>query len=203
MNRRAVSTLLLLALIAGWLGAEETVDKDRSSVGTPVTLRFSPEGTFKIRGTSTLHAWHCDVTRWEGVATLTDPGDPASLAEAQVLIPVEGIACGNGTMDAKLRKALKAEDHPVIQFVLTRVDTVQAGEGEQILVLTGDLSIAGVTREETLNVRIKPMEGGWKVSGEKSLSMKAFGINPPTAMLGTLRTGDEVTVMFELEARTP
>jgi polyisoprenoid-binding protein YceI len=37
------------------------------------------------------------------------------------------------------------------------------------------------------------------VSGEINLSMSDFNIVPPTAILGTLKTGDRITVSFTLQ----
>jgi polyisoprenoid-binding protein YceI len=36
------------------------------------------------------------------------------------------------------------------------------------------------------------------VSGDYTLKMTDYGIQPPKAMWGTIKTGDEVTIKFEI-----
>jgi hypothetical protein len=58
--------------------------------------------------------------------------------------------------------------------------------------------LAGVTKR--ISVPFTGVQAGDKVSinGSKELKMSEFNIKPPTAMLGTLKTGDQVTVAFQL-----
>jgi hypothetical protein len=44
-------------------------------------------------------------------------------------------------------------------------------------------------------------DGSIAVRGSVPLFMSDFGIEPPTAMLGMLKTADQVTVKFELALR--
>lgn len=168
----------------------------------PVTLVLrSDGGTFRVTGTSSLHDWECRVTDWRGQIKLERPAELASLTVTEVVVPVASMTCKNSTMDGKMREALKAEAHPEIHFVLTKVDSVVAqGRGYQLRV-EGRLTIAGMTRPVTLQVNAVPAGDGWRFQGQQALSMKAFGIRPPTAMLGALRTGDEVVVHFDVLAR--
>lgn len=40
--------------------------------------------------------------------------------------------------------------------------------------------------------------GDIQLTGSKKLNMKDFGMEPPTAVLGTIKVGPEVTVNFNL-----
>ena len=40
---------------------------------------------------------------------------------------------------------------------------------------------------------------GIQLRGNRKLSMKDFGIKPPTMFMGMLKTNDQVTVTFDLE----
>ncbi len=167
-----------------------------------VVLTFDQKGgTFRVTGTSTLHDWECAVTAWQGRVELGQAGKLASLQATEVVVPVASISCKNGTMDRKMREALKAEDYPEIRFVLTRVDSVAAEAKGYRLQVQGELTIAGVEQPVQMRLLARPEDGGWRFQGAQPLSMKAFGIKPPTAMLGTLRTGDEVVVHFDVVAR--
>ena len=44
-------------------------------------------------------------------------------------------------------------------------------------------------------------DGSIALTGSLSLLMTDFGVEPPTAMLGMMKTADQVTVKFELRVR--
>jgi polyisoprenoid-binding protein YceI len=61
----------------------------------------------------------------------------------------------------------------------------------------GVLQVAGVEREIALDLAIERGDATLSVRGEVQLLMTDFGIKPPKAMLGMLRTDPKVTVTFE------
>jgi polyisoprenoid-binding protein YceI len=79
-----------------------------------------------------------------------DPANP-SAASVEVTIDAAGIWTGEADRDAHLRSAdfLDVEKHPKIIFKGNRVELAGANEG----VLTGDLTIRGVTRAVPLRVQ--------------------------------------------------
>jgi polyisoprenoid-binding protein YceI len=63
----------------------------------------------------------------------------------------------------------------------------------------GTLTIAGT--EKTVNMDVtasKLPDGSIRAEGELPLLMTDFGVKPPTAMFGTLRTDNKITVKFSL-----
>ena len=182
----ALTTLLLLALGA--------------ALPDPASFVFEPESRIWIEGTSSLHDWTCDVEQFAG--TLEAEATGASLADltsTSVTVPVQAIDCDNGTMNGKLRKALDSDEHPLVRFTLTS-GTVDGDDtdGWFDIAAAGRLSIAGETKPVRLAVRGKSLGGArFRLTGQADLRMTDFGIDPPTALLGTLRTGDEVTVHFD------
>jgi polyisoprenoid-binding protein YceI len=85
-----------------------------------------------------------------------DPANPRA-ASAEVTIDAAGIWTGDPDRDAHLRSAdfLDVEHHPKITFRGDRVEL----KGENEAVLTGELTIRGVTRKAALDVRYL---GQWK-----------------------------------------
>lgn len=79
-----------------------------------------------------------------------DPANP-SAASVEVTIDAAGIWTGEADRDAHLRSAdfLDVEKHPKITFKGNRVELVGANEA----VLTGELTIRGVTRAVPLRVQ--------------------------------------------------
>ena len=67
----------------------------------------------------------------------------------------------------------------------------------------GLLTIAGVAREVTLDLKTMRKEETMSVKGDLTLLMTDFGITPPKAMLGMLKTDPKVTITFETIVAVP
>lgn len=153
--------------------------------------RFAPaNGSFiRVEGTSTLHAWKMEGAAINGQI---DSARPAAV----VTIPVTSIKSEHAKMDKLMAEALKAKQHPEIRYEL--VETTQIPNAQTFTVKTrGKLTIAGVTREIAMDVQgTRGADGRYVLTGTAPVRMTSFGIKPPTAMMGTIKAGDDVTVTF-------
>lgn len=188
MQRSLISTSLVLTmlLIAGW-------------VATPARFTFQPESQVWVEGTSSLHDWTCQVNEFGGLLEAASAA-MENLNQVRVTVPVEQLKCKNGTMNKKTYKALASDDHPAITYELKSA-TLNASEADGIFQLetTGALTIAGTTRDVEMTVNGEPLDDGMvRLIGSLPLLMTDFGVDPPSAMLGTLKTGNEVTVHFDV-----
>lgn len=148
------------------------------------------ESSMKISGTSTLHDWDINVETFAGKAKMTGENMESASFEAVV----KSLKSGTSSMDDNTYKALKANDHPKITFKSTGITGT---DGK--LTIKGNLTIAGSTKPVTLTTTLeKWAEKTMTVKGSYTFKMSEFGIDPPRAMLGTIRTGDEVTITFKL-----
>jgi polyisoprenoid-binding protein YceI len=96
-------------------------------------------------------------------------------------------------------KALKTQEHPEITFRLVRLDAGAAGALKGI----GMLKIAGVEREVALALKTQRKDSTLTITGEVELLMTDYGIAPPKAMLGMLKTDPKITVTFETVLTVP
>lgn len=169
--------------------------------GQPV--RFTPAkagNAVTIHGTSSLHEWEMKGASIGG-AIETDPelwttaGEkPAAVA---VSIPVASLRSAHDRMDRIMREALKASANPNLRFELTTASLLKTTGDAFVVRSSGKLTIAGVTREVVLDVTVQRIgEHRFVLSGEAPVRMTDYGIQPPVAMMGTLKTGDAVTVAF-------
>jgi len=100
-------------------------------------------------------------------------------------------------MDKNTYKALKADDHPDITFVLTApIKAIQVGT--HVIAAKINLTIAGVTKAIEMPVTaIAAAHGNILFEGSKAIKMSDYGIKPPVALFGTMKTGDEITIKFK------
>lgn len=165
-------------------------------VAAPFTL--SSQSKVVIDGDSSLHKWSCTASVAQTSAEL-DTSLPQLVRALTVQIPVAGIECGNGTMNGKLRDALGADKHPIIEYRFSSAERID-GEGVRLRA-TGTLTVAGKSQPLIVPVDAAlDTDGSAIAMGSVSFAMSQFGIEPPTAMLGVLTTADRVTIRFELRA---
>lgn len=153
--------------------------------------RYAPAtgSLIRIEGTSTLHAW-----TMEGAA-INGQIDPAT-TNAVVTIPVTSIKSEHAKMDKLMAEALKAKQHPEIRYELVEATPV-TNPNTFVMKTRGKLTIAGVTREIAMDVQgTRNADGRYILTGQAPVKMTSFGIKPPVAMLGTIKTGDDVKVTF-------
>ncbi len=179
------------------------------------TYQVDSEATsMTIAGTSTLHDWTCDVPGLEGRFQIemaeSDAADGSSTVPMQglpavnVQIPVQQIDCGKDRMNGNLRDALQANAYPTILFSIKSAsfDALPDSSGTWFQVdATGELIVAGSRQEVTLDVKGERLDDGrLRFVGETPLKMTDFDVDPPSFMLGAVKTGDEVTVTFDVVA---
>jgi polyisoprenoid-binding protein YceI len=93
-------------------------------------------------------------------------------------------------------KMLDTAKYPVMSFHSESVEA--AGDGYKV---TGELTIRGMTKPVVLSVKARPEGDSLVVEGESSFSMAKFGLKPPSALLGAIRTKDEMTLRFTVVAK--
>ena len=87
----------------------------------------------------------------------------------------------------------------MISYTLSSVNVTPSAGGASTVNCTGKLTIAGVTRDAQVTAVCKPGPGNTlTVTGSQKISMKDFSIDPPTFMLGTIKTGNDITLSFNL-----
>ncbi len=171
-----------------------------TSAGTAVnTYTLSKGYTVSIHGTSNLHDWNENVVTVTGEGSVNWSGDATfDLDALNIKMEVHSIKSTEGSiMDRNTYNALKADDHPEITFTLiTPVKAIPVGS--HVVAAKINLSIAGVTKAIDMSVTSEATaHGNVAFEGTKTIKMTDYGIKPPVALLGTMRTGDEITIHFK------
>jgi len=158
------------------------------------------KSSIKIQGTSSLHDWEEDVQEFDVNLKLVMTDNKVSdIRDVSVVMKSASIESGNSIMNSKTHSALKADQHPEIEFKLITVDNLIKQGHNFTGVVTGDLTIAGKTKRIKLD--FQGSNGGKiiTIKGSKEFKMSEFNIDPPTALMGTLKTADEITISFNLQ----
>jgi polyisoprenoid-binding protein YceI len=153
-----------------------------------------------IKGTSNLHDWKMEVEDINGNmdADIKD-NKIESINSLTLNVNVNSIKSGKSLMDKKTYYALKSELYPEIHFSLSGISDIIINNKGQLVTANGILSIAGIKK----SIQIKAIgstynNGDLGFTGSKSLKMSDFNIMPPTAIFGTLKTGDSIVVEFDI-----
>lgn len=181
----AAATAVLLG-VAGWHVA-------------PDRFTFAPGSRVWVEGTSTVHDWSCEAEQISAALDATLNGRAIQdLGALTVTVPVASLECGNRTMNGKLRDALGTSP---IRFTLSEGRVGQPNGDRFLVEANGTLSIRGTSRAQRVRADGRVLGGTrYRFTGEVPLTMSQFGVEPPRAMMGTLRTGDRVTVKFDVTA---
>lgn len=167
-----------------------------ATVVVQTNYKSTAESRIWVDGTSTIHDWTCEVGDVQ--ADIASEDDFSDLTNAVITVKSDALECKNGTMNKKALSALNAKKHATIRF--TAVSNEVGLSGDDVTIDTnGRLELAGKTNPVKATVAGKKQaDGSIRLTGSVPLTMSDYDIKPPTAMLGTIRTGDDVTVRFDI-----
>ncbi len=180
-----------------------------ASVQAQTALTVQPESRVILLGRSNVNSWSCASstfqTRFDIYSSARVEGEPRSksVVRLTVTVPVRSLDCGKKRMNDDMFKALKADSFPEIRYVLTSylVDEQLPTADSVSVASTGELTVGGKSRRVEFQVNgTRDNAGGLRgIAGARFL-MTDFGIRPPTALFGTIRTKNAVEVRVEIRA---
>lgn len=158
------------------------------------------ESKLKVLGTSNVHDWEIEAKGMNGKATMTiDAGDLKAIKSLDFTVEVEQLKSGKSGMDNNTYKALNSKTHKTINFKVTNVSKItEASAGSFTVETQGDLTISGVTKKINQTFAVKIVGKKAIVSGKTKIDMTTYSVKPPTALMGTIKTGKDVTVDFKV-----
>jgi polyisoprenoid-binding protein YceI len=152
--------------------------------------------SINVHGTSNVHDWDMKPTKITGELGLNASKQIYAIT---IKIEVSSLKSGNGIMDGKTYDAFDSKKNPYIVFQLTEVSQAKLTDTDTEVTLTGTLTMAGATRKISFKTIGKITKtGDYQLKGSVPLKITDFKMKPPTAMFGTMKTGDAVTVKFDV-----
>lgn len=166
-------------------------------------LRTGVEGRAARMG----HALTLVVTAWE-CRTEVD-GDLPLAVELRAQLPSLEVVQGDGgarplsdkdrrSIRTNALKALNADRHPQVLFTSTAVQTSPTGWS-----LFGDLTINGVTIPLAVDVLVKEVDGGRRITAKAAVVQSDHRITPYSTMLGALQVSDRIAVDLDVVVPLP
>jgi len=156
--------------------------------------RIDGKPNLKVSGTSTLHDWDMISEQASGNAKLTvNSGSVITIQAASFSMQTESIKSGKRQMDTNAYKALLTDKHQQINFVMKDAKK----DGSKWLI-NGTLDLAGMKKPVTFTSETKVNGSTVTITSVTSFKLTAFGVEPPKAMLGTIKTGDDVTLTIQM-----
>ena len=157
----------------------------------------------RLTGTSTLHDWEMKAAKGtsEAIFVLDAAGNPASISKLSFTLPATNLKSEHSMMDKNTYKALNTEKNPNISFVLTSGTVTPTGGNNYQLNCVGRLTIAGTVKETDLIAtgKYNPADKSFTVTGVKKMKMTDYNVKPPTVMLGTIKTGNDIAIAYNLK----
>jgi polyisoprenoid-binding protein YceI len=160
--------------------------------------RYAQKGTstISIAGTSTMHDWTMTSKEatYDAVFETDAQGNPVKLTSLTVSVRAESLKSEKHGMDKNAYSALKTDKNEQITFQLLagRVD-------RKNVACDGKLTIAGTTKQINVDAAYTVLAGGsLQFKGTKKIVMTDYNVEPPSFMFGTVKTGDEITVSFDV-----
>jgi polyisoprenoid-binding protein YceI len=177
------------------------MDEQRSSNYT-----VDSNSVINIKGTSPLHDWGMTAHSFTGNAKFSfteNKNDGSSELSAvsgfSLTLPVLNLKSENKGMEKNAYKALKEDQYKDIVFELTSAKFKPSGNRYYLILLHGNLTMAGITQPTTLKTSARVNEDGTIFcTGSLPIYLSDYKIERPSYLLGTMKVGDVLVLNYNL-----
>jgi polyisoprenoid-binding protein YceI len=202
MTRQISISALTCAMVLGLIATPVVTAQDAAA---PLALSSAK---VSLAGTSNIHEFTASTTDVRvtrvaiangvsGAGLLAAVLNPGAVEAFDIAIRTASLSSPKEGIDKNMHKALKAAEFKDITFRLVRL------EAKPALRAIGLLKIAGVEREIAIDLKTVATATALTISATVPMLMTDYGITPPKAMLGMLKTDPKITVTFEVVLAAP
>jgi|SRR5690554_245399 len=159
-------------------------------------------GSISVDGTSNVHDWTLKAENFTVRVNIVKENNTPTLKDLSLSLVVESLKSGKSAMDKNTYKALNSSKHKNIVFKQTKLISVkQASAGSYNVVVQGNLTINGVTKAINLAFQLKEIGGGYSLVGSHKINTPQYNVEPVSALLGTVKTGADVEIKYNLKLK--
>ena len=156
--------------------------------------------SLKVEGTSNVHDWEISAKDLQGTmkVQMTD-GQLVQIDDIKFTVVAESLKSGKGGMDKNTYKALNTDKYKTITYQLQKVNNLDCTSKSSCkITTTGVLTISGTKKNVEMVFDAKVSGDKIVLSGNKKIKMTEFNVEPPTAMFGTITTGDDLNIKYQV-----
>lgn len=103
-------------------------------------------------------------------------------------------------VETTLNDLLAASQYTQLTFVSTQIAPKSKGQFE----VQGDLTVCGISKRVSVQAAVKPVgEVRLEIDGEAHISLKDYGLKPPSSAWGLAGTRDQMTLRSLVWAEKP
>ena len=137
----------------------------------------------------------------EATFVVSTAGQVTALNALSFSMPATNLKSGHSAMDKNTYKALKTSGNPNILFVLTSAVVTATGNNNYQLKCVGKLTIAGTQKNTDLIAtgKYNPADKSLAITGIKKMKMTDYNVAPPKALMGTIKTGNDISISFNVK----
>jgi hypothetical protein len=150
-----------------------------------------------IKGTSTLHDWDMKSSNGNIQASFKiENGEITGINALTFTVNAETLKSSKSGLDKNAYKALNTGKHKSIVYKMTSGTVTKSGTSYTIKT-NGMLNIAGTSKALSLTTTATlNSDQSISVKGSTKFDMSSYGVTPPTVMMGTIKTGDAITIEY-------
>lgn len=150
---------------------------------------------FEVAGTSNVHDWVMKSTEGNGTVNLTITDSKiADINDLTITLLAESLKSSKTSMDDVAYETLDTKTYKNIKYILKSASKIN----ETTWNLIGTYTIAGTSKDYRTQVSITANNGTFILKGSNQITFADFGMSPPTAALGVVRAGKELTLIFNI-----
>lgn len=161
----------------------------------PKTFVLSKEQNFKVNGTSSIHKWELESTKGIGNAQFVlEQEEIKALNSFSITLQINSLSSNNKMMDKKVYETLRMKEDPNIYFDMEEM----ISSSDKTISIHGKIKIAGAIQIIPIEIHYSISENTINLNGSIDLCFSQFNIDPPRAMFGTIKTGDEFSISYTI-----
>lgn len=192
--RNLVTTLLIFSFLS------------IPGIARQTTYQLQADPVIRVDGDSNVRTWGADAETVSGSLTLhngtllsLETLTPENFGNLEITVETESLDSGTRGLTRNMHNYLKSGEHPRITFTLNEVTDITMNNGQALIVANGVIQAAGADNPVTMTVLAEVLsENSIRFTGEHEMLMSDFGIDPPTAVFGTVRSDDEIVVRYDV-----
>lgn len=172
-------------------------------------LLLTNQCTLTIYGSSNINKFKCKLNQdFESDrlhVLIEKKSNTIYCKNAEVMFEVNKFHCGHEVINKDFRQALRAEEYPTISLSVDQIylpdSSILVNNKDKI---KADISIklAGVIKDYNIEFDDVTINGdNLSIIGSQQILMSEFNIDTPQALLGLIKTDNELSINFEFELK--